>query len=373
MTDLSLARHIGAVLADGIADLDPAETAEWCEALDALIAAHGEARARFLFDALLAHARRRGVRWLPSMVTPYVNTIPLEAQTPVPGRPGDGAAPRRADALERAGDGDARQPRRERRLGRARRPHRQLRLGGRPVRGRLQPLLPRPQRRAGRNCRRPRLLPAALRARRLRPRLPRRAALRRGPRPLPPGADRAGARRARPDLVSASAADAGLLAVPDRLDGHRPDQRDLPGALHALPRPPRAAAGGGQHGAAAACLGLLRRRRDGRARIDRRALAGGAREARQLHLRHQLQPAAPRRPGARQRPDRRRARVAVRRRRLARREVPLVERLGRAVRARPRPRPDARLRRRPSTASSRRSRPRTAPSTARSSSARTRS
>jgi pyruvate dehydrogenase E1 component len=85
MTDLSLARHIGAVLGDGSADLDPAETAEWCEALDALIAAHGEARARFLFDALLAHARRRGVRWLPSMVTPYVNTIPLEAQTPFPG------------------------------------------------------------------------------------------------------------------------------------------------------------------------------------------------------------------------------------------------------------------------------------------------
>jgi pyruvate dehydrogenase E1 component len=85
MTDLSLARHIGAVLADGDADLDPAETAEWCEALDALIAVHGEARARFLFDALLAHARRRGVRWLPSMVTPYVNTIPLAAQTPFPG------------------------------------------------------------------------------------------------------------------------------------------------------------------------------------------------------------------------------------------------------------------------------------------------
>jgi pyruvate dehydrogenase E1 component len=85
MTDLSLARHIAAVLADGAEDLDPAETAEWCEALDALIATHGEARARFLFDALLAHARQRGVRWLPSMVTPYVNSIPLEAQAPFPG------------------------------------------------------------------------------------------------------------------------------------------------------------------------------------------------------------------------------------------------------------------------------------------------
>ncbi len=85
MTDLSLARHITSVVADGGEDIDPAETAEWCEALDALIAAHGEARARFLFDALLAHARRRGMRWLPSMVTPYVNSIALEAQTPFPG------------------------------------------------------------------------------------------------------------------------------------------------------------------------------------------------------------------------------------------------------------------------------------------------
>jgi pyruvate dehydrogenase E1 component len=85
MTDLSLARQIASVPADAGEDLDPAETAEWCEALDALIAAHGEVRARFLFDALLAHARRRGVRWLPSMVTPYVNSIPLEAQAPFPG------------------------------------------------------------------------------------------------------------------------------------------------------------------------------------------------------------------------------------------------------------------------------------------------
>ena len=40
-------------------DADPAETAEWCEALDALTAAHGPKRARFVLDALLAHARRR--------------------------------------------------------------------------------------------------------------------------------------------------------------------------------------------------------------------------------------------------------------------------------------------------------------------------
>src|SRR5690242_11470140 len=92
MTDLSLARHIAAILSSAGAgarsaadDLDPAETAEWCEALDALAAAHGPARARFLLDALLAHARRRGLKWQPSMVTPYVNTIALEEQPPFPG------------------------------------------------------------------------------------------------------------------------------------------------------------------------------------------------------------------------------------------------------------------------------------------------
>jgi len=85
MTDLSLAHHIGASLARAGEDTDPGETAEWCEALDALTAAHGPARARFLLDALLAHARRRGVHWQPSLITPYVNTIALEEQPPFPG------------------------------------------------------------------------------------------------------------------------------------------------------------------------------------------------------------------------------------------------------------------------------------------------
>ena len=85
MTDLSLAHTLGATLSKEDFDLDPAETAEWRAALDALTAAHGPARARFMLDALLAHARRRGLHWQPSMITPYVNTIPLEAQTPFPG------------------------------------------------------------------------------------------------------------------------------------------------------------------------------------------------------------------------------------------------------------------------------------------------
>jgi pyruvate dehydrogenase E1 component len=85
MPALSLARPIGPILSTAAVDADPTETAEWCEALDALSAAHGPERARFLLDALLVHARRRGLNWLPSMVTPYVNSIALEAQPPFPG------------------------------------------------------------------------------------------------------------------------------------------------------------------------------------------------------------------------------------------------------------------------------------------------
>ena len=70
-------------------------------------------------------------------------------------------------------------------------------------------------------------------------------------------------------------------------------------------------------------LGRVRRRRDGRAREHERADAGRAREARQPDLGRQLQPAAPGRPGARQRPHHRRAGGAVRRRRLARHQAGL--------------------------------------------------
>ena len=108
----------------------------------------------------------------------------------------------------------------------------------------------------------------------------------------------AGGRRQRHPVLPAPLADAGLLAVPDRLDGPRPADGDLPGALPEVPAGPRP----GRHRAAQG-LGLHGRRRDGRARIARRDLARRPRAPRQPDLRHQLQPAAPRRPGARQRQD----------------------------------------------------------------------
>ena len=143
-----------------------------------------------------------------------------------------------------------------------------------------------------RRRRRPDLLPGPRHARDVRALVPR-VPLRRGPpRQLPPG----DARQDRPVVVSAPAAHAGLLGVPDGVDGARPDQRDLPGAVQPLPARARP-----QGHIAAARVVLHRRRRDGRAGVDGGTHARLTREARQPDLRRQLQPAASRRSGPRQR------------------------------------------------------------------------
>ena len=65
-------------------DQDPAETREWIDALDDVIAARGEDRAKYLLQRLLDQAYRRTVP-LPAPTTPYVNTIPRHEQPPYPG------------------------------------------------------------------------------------------------------------------------------------------------------------------------------------------------------------------------------------------------------------------------------------------------
>ena len=96
-------------------------------------------------------------------------------------------------------------------------------------------------------------------------------------------------------------------------------------------------------------LGVPRRRRDGRAGVARRDHHAGAREARQPGVRRQLQPAAARRPGARQRQDHPGARGRVPRRRLERHQGALGLALGPAAgprHARPAAPPDDGVRRR---------------------------
>ncbi len=67
------------------ADDDPGETAEWIDALAAVVAAAGPGRARFLLDALQRHADRNGLRWQPELASPFVNTIAVSAQPRFPG------------------------------------------------------------------------------------------------------------------------------------------------------------------------------------------------------------------------------------------------------------------------------------------------
>ena len=81
-------------------------------------------------------------------------------------------------------------------------------------------------------------------------------------------------------------------------------------------------------------LGVPRRRRDGRAGVARRARPGRPRGAGQPHLRHQLQPAAPRRPGPRQRQGHPGAGGVLPRRRLERHQGGLGPRVGPAARRR---------------------------------------
>src|ERR1700744_3801938 len=61
-------------------DLDPAETREWLEALDSVLAFEGTDRAYFLLEEVTDQARRRGAPVPYSATTPYLNTIPVSKQ-----------------------------------------------------------------------------------------------------------------------------------------------------------------------------------------------------------------------------------------------------------------------------------------------------
>ena len=190
----------------------------------------GPYRARYLMLSPAAARAPSATSECPSLrSTDYINTIPPERE---PWFPGDEAIERRIRAYIRWNAAIM--------VHRAQRPG--VGVGGHistyastrlALRGRLQPLLPRqgPPRR-----RRPDLLPGPRLARHLRARLPRGPTDRAPARRLPPGAVAPGRRAA---VLPAPAAHARLLGVPDRVDGARPDQRDLPGAVQQVPAQPR--------------------------------------------------------------------------------------------------------------------------------------
>ncbi|MCU0269350.1 MAG: pyruvate dehydrogenase (acetyl-transferring), homodimeric type [Acidimicrobiales bacterium] len=66
-------------------DVDPGETREWLDSLDAVVDGRGKTRARFLLSRLTERARERQVGTPAEVSTPYVNTIPTEQQPWFPG------------------------------------------------------------------------------------------------------------------------------------------------------------------------------------------------------------------------------------------------------------------------------------------------
>ena len=132
-------------------DIDPDETREWLDSLDAVVDQRGRNRARYLMLALLQRPRAAsGGSQLIS--TDYINnTIPPEAE---PWFPGDEHVERRLRAYMRWNA--AIMVHRAQRPGSGWAAHLHIRVVCKPLRGRLQPLLPRQERP---RRRRPDLLP----------------------------------------------------------------------------------------------------------------------------------------------------------------------------------------------------------------------
>jgi pyruvate dehydrogenase E1 component len=68
-------------------DIDPQETQEWLEALDAVLEAEGVERAHYLLERLIDKARRSGAYLPYSANTAYINTIPPHKEEYTPGDP----------------------------------------------------------------------------------------------------------------------------------------------------------------------------------------------------------------------------------------------------------------------------------------------
>ncbi len=66
-------------------ETDPAETAEWVDAINSVIAFEGTGRADDILEHVVATARRAGANLPFAANTAYINTIPVSEQPPYPG------------------------------------------------------------------------------------------------------------------------------------------------------------------------------------------------------------------------------------------------------------------------------------------------
>ena len=65
--------------------LDPTEVDEWLESVDDILHRHGPGALSHLLTRLYSRAQAQGVPVVPSLTTPYANTIPVEAEPEFPG------------------------------------------------------------------------------------------------------------------------------------------------------------------------------------------------------------------------------------------------------------------------------------------------
>ena len=65
-------------------DIDPQETREWLEALDAVVDHDGPGRAQDLLERVVGHAQLTGAAPAPAGTTPYINTIPPQHEPEYP-------------------------------------------------------------------------------------------------------------------------------------------------------------------------------------------------------------------------------------------------------------------------------------------------
>ncbi len=215
------------------AALEAVETREWLDSLDYVLHQGDKGRTVRLLEALNARARARRACEAPfTAATPYINTIPAAEQVPMPG---DGAIERRIKSLVRWNA-----------LAMVVRANREsdgigghistfasaatlYEVGfnhffrGKDVQGEGDVIYYQGHASPGMYARAfvegPPLRGAAAQ--------------------FPPRAES----RRRPVVLSASLADAGLLGIPDGVDGARSAHVDLSGAVHAVSREPRAEAG----------------------------------------------------------------------------------------------------------------------------------
>ena len=66
-------------------DVDPQETQEWIESLEAVLEEEGIERAHFLLESLIEKARRSGAHLPYTATTAYINTIPAGQEPTMPG------------------------------------------------------------------------------------------------------------------------------------------------------------------------------------------------------------------------------------------------------------------------------------------------